>query len=120
MSVQMVHDFWRKAQSDTAIQARLRDVNADNKDSAMQALMQIAAEAGFQFTEAEHDAAVKEELTRRHSAGELNEEELEQVAGGTGTTYVAQSAVALGSNTTGPRYSVGSYSVYNYYAFYLG
>jgi predicted ribosomally synthesized peptide with nif11-like leader len=85
MSEQTVRAFWQKANADRALQARLAAFQGQDRQATVAAVMQIAAAAGFPFTAAEYEAALKEELTRRHAAGALHEEQLEALAGGSGT-----------------------------------
>ena len=87
MSVGAVRDFWQKAQTDQALQQQMRGVKTDDMETAITAVVRVAAAAGFSFTPSEYEAALKEELARRHTAGELSDEELSAVAGGSVPTY---------------------------------
>ena len=82
MSVQAVRDFWQKTRQDPALGARFQAIKPDDKDSALTAVISLAATAGFVFTAKEYESAVKEELARQHRAGEITDEELARVAGG--------------------------------------
>ena len=82
MPIESVTKFWQKAQQDAALLAKLAAIPADDQQTALAALVKVAAEAGFTFTVKEYDAAIKEELTRRYGAAELSEQQLEAVAGG--------------------------------------
>ena len=53
-------------------------------------MVKVAAEAGFVFTAQEYEAAVKEELTKQHAAGELSAEQLETIAGGLAGKFAAR------------------------------
>ena len=57
-------------------------MKTDDKEAAIAAVVKIAAAAGFACSAEEYQAFVKEELARRHAAGDLNEEELSSAAGG--------------------------------------
>jgi predicted ribosomally synthesized peptide with nif11-like leader len=82
MSVQTVRDFWQKANQDSALQKKLSATQSIAKDAAIADVIRIAAAAGFSFTQAEYETAVKEELARQHAAGDLNDESLAAIAGG--------------------------------------
>ena len=81
MSVQNIRAFWEKAQQDPALQQQLREIKGDAKEAVVADIVRVAAEAGFSFTAQEYEATVKEDLARRHAAGELFDEELSSVAG---------------------------------------
>ena len=82
MSTEAVKKFWTKAQQDARLKMKLAAIQEKERQVTIAAVVKLAAEAGFAFTAQEYDAAVKEELAKQHSAGELNERELEQIAGG--------------------------------------
>ena len=75
MSTESVKQFWQKVQNDQQLQARLR---AESRTSE---LVKVAAETGFTFTLQDYEAALKEEMARRHAADELRPEHLSQLAG---------------------------------------
>jgi predicted ribosomally synthesized peptide with nif11-like leader len=80
MSVQTVRDFWQRVKQDSALQEQLRGVPRIEKAQAITAIIPIATAAGFKFTAEDYEAAVREVLARQHSAGELSEEQLADVA----------------------------------------
>src|SRR5262245_29640949 len=82
MSTEAVKKFWQKAQHDKALQAKLAAIEAKHRQATVADIVKLAAEAGFTFTAAEYDAAVKETLVKEHAAGELTEEQLANLAGG--------------------------------------
>lgn len=82
MSIDIARQFFDKARSDEALQARLRAAATGTGKERRAALIRIAGEAGFSFSAADLDAAVKMRLNQQHAAGELSEDDLEQVAGG--------------------------------------
>jgi predicted ribosomally synthesized peptide with nif11-like leader len=82
MSVETVRQFWQRANQDPALQKKLGAVEAGAKDAAIAEVILIAKAAGFAFTQADYETAVKEELSRQHAATELGEDELAAVAGG--------------------------------------
>jgi predicted ribosomally synthesized peptide with nif11-like leader len=82
MSANTVRAFWQKANQDAALQAQLKTLAGRNQQAITAAVVQIAAAAGFAFSAADYEVALKEELARRHAAGELSEQQIEQVAGG--------------------------------------
>jgi predicted ribosomally synthesized peptide with nif11-like leader len=82
MSVQTVQAFWQKAKRDPALQAQLKAVQDPHRQAIAAEVVQIAAAAGFAFTAAEYETAVKEALGRQYAAGQLSEEQLGLIAGG--------------------------------------
>jgi predicted ribosomally synthesized peptide with nif11-like leader len=82
MSIETVKQFWEKARSDQAIQAKLNAVQGDQKEKSLSEVLRIAAGAGFDFTAADYESAVRESLCQQHAAGQLSDQELEKVAGG--------------------------------------
>ncbi len=50
MSTPAIKAFFEQVRKDPAIREKMRNVNATNKEEAAEALVQIAAEAGFEFT----------------------------------------------------------------------
>src|SRR4051794_36481863 len=82
MSLENVRAFWRKVEQEPALQEKFLEVQADGQAAAVAAVVGIAAEAGFAFTAQEYDAAVRDELVRRHATGEIPDEALAALAGG--------------------------------------
>jgi predicted ribosomally synthesized peptide with nif11-like leader len=82
MSIETVRQFWQKAKGDQATQAKLIALKGNQKESALGEVVRIAADAGFYFTTADYEAAVRESLREQHAAGDLSDKDLEKVAGG--------------------------------------
>jgi predicted ribosomally synthesized peptide with nif11-like leader len=82
MSVHTVQEFWKQVGQDVDLQTKLEHVSMGNPAEAAAAVARIGTEAGFVFTPDEYETIVQAELAREHAAGELDERELEQVAGG--------------------------------------
>jgi predicted ribosomally synthesized peptide with nif11-like leader len=61
MSIATVQQFWQKARNDPALQAKLQASASAHQEKAIAAVVGIAAAAGFVFTAAEYEAALKEE-----------------------------------------------------------
>ena len=87
MSVEQVKAFFDKVKSDSALAQKLKDAQAaytgdtSDKDAAIAAVViPVAAEAGFNFTVEDFNAAFEAE------EGELSEDELDAVAGGKSTS----------------------------------
>ena len=82
MSIKSVQDFYELTQNDSALQERVKNAN----DST--AVVQIASEKGYEFTEQELENAMREVIIE----GEIPEEQLEAVSGGAkckkGATYI--------------------------------
>jgi predicted ribosomally synthesized peptide with nif11-like leader len=81
MSKEAATAFIEKAQNDSQLQEKLRDLGSGAK---LEDVLDVAAATGYQFSEPELLSAGKElaETTGRPAEGELSEEELELVAGG--------------------------------------
>ena len=82
MSIETVNQFLQKVTEDQKLQEELTQaLEADND----QAATQLSAKYGYEFTPDElwqEIENLESEFQRRQEAGELNEEELEAVAGG--------------------------------------
>jgi predicted ribosomally synthesized peptide with nif11-like leader len=98
MSRQAVRDFWQKAQGDPALRQQLEGVTTDDKEAAIAAVVKIAAAAGFTFTAADYEAALKEALAREYAVGQLQEEQLQQAVGGA-LTYAANGCAIAGGGS---------------------
>jgi predicted ribosomally synthesized peptide with nif11-like leader len=83
MSRQAVQAFATKLQQDETFRKQVQAVLAAAQQRSTAELLNVAAGAGFAFTEAELTAAVQEQLKQRYAAGELKDEDVLQVAGGT-------------------------------------
>jgi len=83
MSVQAIQAFAVKVQQDESFRKQVQAVMVAGQQPGAAELLKVATGAGFQFTEAELTAAVQEQMTQRHAAGELKDEDLLQVTGGT-------------------------------------
>jgi predicted ribosomally synthesized peptide with nif11-like leader len=84
MSLESVRAFWQKAGQDRSLQAQLEALQGRDRQAIGVAVVQAAAAAGFTFTVADYEAALKEEAARLHRAGELKEEQLQQVSAASG------------------------------------
>jgi len=82
MSVENVKKFINKAQSDKALDAKLKAVPMRAGQKTVGEIVKIASQAGFKFSAQDYDDAVSQLLEEKHAAGALNDEELALVAGG--------------------------------------
>ncbi len=71
-----IQAFLEQVQRDEALQAQVLGSGGETAQQTRRSVVQIAAEAGYRFTEADLDAAVAA------SAPEVNDGQLDQVAGG--------------------------------------
>ena len=82
MSIESVQNFYESIQNDSTLQERVKNAS----DST--AVVQIASEKGYEFTEQELENAMRSAIIE----GEIPEEQLEAVAGGKkcsgGSTYI--------------------------------
>jgi predicted ribosomally synthesized peptide with nif11-like leader len=83
MSAEAARAFGEKLQKDESFRNQVQQVVASSQQKSTAELLKVAAGAGFEFTEAELTTAVQEQIKQQHAAGELKDEELLQVAGGT-------------------------------------
>ena len=83
MSAEAVRDFIKKAQSDPALAAKLKGLPRD-ESAAIKQVVNVASGAGFNFTEQDYRQMAKQHL----AGGELKEEDLAKVSGGTITTII--------------------------------
>lgn len=96
MSVERIQAFWQKVEQDPALRQKVEELKADGPEAAVAAVVRIAAEAGFAFTAAEYQAALKEELARGRADGELSVDELSAIAGGY-TAFATRGGTGLSS-----------------------
>jgi len=81
MLTEVVQKFWQQAQIDQALQAQLGAIQEKQRHTAVAAVVKVAAVAGFVFTSADYEAALKEEIAKQYAAGELTQEQLGTLAG---------------------------------------
>lgn len=79
MSIQIVADFVEKLKSDPKLHDRLKALPHEDEEAAIRGLVEIARDAGYEFSADEYQAYVR----KRVDSGEISEEELDKVAGGT-------------------------------------
>jgi predicted ribosomally synthesized peptide with nif11-like leader len=94
MTIAAVQEFLSKVAEDQALQSELAQVLEAENDR--QAVTDLASSKGYEFTPEELWAEIQRrqaEFERRKQAGELSDEDLEEVAGG--ATPAIASAVTL-------------------------
>ncbi len=99
MSSEAVNQFLNQANEDEQLAQEI--AKAMDSDNDRQAITELAATKGYQFTSEELWAEIQKrqsEFEQRQEAGELNEEELEAVAGGACTTAIPIAGAALGAS----------------------
>jgi predicted ribosomally synthesized peptide with nif11-like leader len=82
MSEKSLNDFYKAAQSDTALQQKLKQ--APDKDSYLNLIVQSGKEKGYDFTRQEVQSAIEGINAKR---GQLSDKQLESVAGGRVTEF---------------------------------
>jgi predicted ribosomally synthesized peptide with nif11-like leader len=95
MSTQAVQAFTAKLQQDEAFRNQVQAVMTAAQQRNSAELLKVAAGAGFQFTEAELAATLQGQLKQRYAAGELRDEDLLQVSGGTLYTVTTLSGAGI-------------------------
>lgn len=96
MSIEAVNKFLQKVSEDSAIQEEL--AKAMEAENDRQAVVELGAKYGCQFTGEELMGEIEKRQQATADAGELNEEELEAVAGGACTpalTFATKATVKL-------------------------
>ena len=84
MSNQQVHEFLQKVSSDEKLQQELSEI-LESKDNDREAATALAQKYGYTFSSDELWQEIQNrqsEFATRNSSDELNDEELEAVAGG--------------------------------------
>ena len=95
MSVENVKAFLKKGEEDKDLGQKLRALitkTTGKDEKALPELVQIGAEAGFEFTVDEARAALQQELD------ELTEDELKTVAGGINMDDAMKALIPLGKS----------------------
>lgn len=98
MTVEAVNQFLQKVSEDDKLQQELANI-LESKANDREAAAELGAKYDFQFTADELWQEVQNrqgEFQQRVDAGELNEEELEAVAGGAFTAIAGSIAASLG------------------------
>ena len=83
MSIEQVNNFMEKIIHDKELQKKIISLPTDDMDGAIEQGVQIAKEAGFNFTK-EH---FLEYTNAQNNESELSDNDLEQVAGGAHCGY---------------------------------
>ena len=86
MSMEAVRDFSKKLKQESALQAKVSALSGDDRDALLAEVVAIASGAGFSFTTEEFEAVTADTLRKLHSADQINEAELERIAGGAKNT----------------------------------
>ena len=100
MSIEAVNKFLQKVTEDQQLQEEL--AKALESENDRQAATDLAAKHGYEFTPDELWAEIQNrqsEFQQKEQAGELNDEELEAVAGGACTPIIAAGIGAAGTIT---------------------
>lgn len=92
MSVESLKAFSKKVVEDEELKKKAKEVGMENVDG----LVALAKENGFDVSKQDFEEAAKE----AQSSGELNEDDLEQVAGGAVTVGAAVAGVTAGTAVT--------------------
>lgn len=98
MSIENAKGFYEKVISDQSLQQKISKLAQENHQGVEAEIIKIAGAQGFEFTEAEMKSFTTEKTKAVKSSGELNENELEMVAGGKGDGATFESVMALGIN----------------------
>ena len=97
MSTQAVNQFLQKVTEDSQLQQELAKALEGENNS--QSVIDLAVKHGYQFTADEFWAEIQNrqsEFQQKQDAEELNEEELEAVAGGFCTPLISVASLTVG------------------------
>lgn len=94
MSVENVKQFLLKVQEDKEVQTRLASLHATSQEEIMKGLIDLAAELGYSFNETDLQRMIAEVSSNMEQTTELEEKELEAIAGGRTEKWIAVSIVS--------------------------
>ncbi len=84
MTIESVKQFLETAQSDNGLRMKLTAIDVTDRSATLDAVVKLATESGFAFTAEEFLTVAHDEITRRQQAGELSDQQLEEISGGFG------------------------------------
>lgn len=82
MSFENAEKFYEKVQADQGLQQKIGELAKENPQGITTVIINTAKENGYEFNEAEMKAFIAEEAKKVNFSGELDDTELESVAGG--------------------------------------
>lgn len=82
MSLENAKAFYQKVKGDQDLQQKIGQFAKEDPKGIEAIIIKTAKENGFEFTEKEMKTFIAEETAKVNSNGELNDSELEAVAGG--------------------------------------
>jgi predicted ribosomally synthesized peptide with nif11-like leader len=91
MSQQNVVRFLERLASDRSVADEVGHIERNGGPDAVRQLIEVAEKAGYAFTESELQEILF--AARQHSSGELADDELEQVAAGTGDMSLQETSL---------------------------
>jgi predicted ribosomally synthesized peptide with nif11-like leader len=91
MSQQNVVRFLERLASDRSVADEVGHIERNGGPDAVRQLIEVAEKAGYAFTESELEEILF--AARQHSSGELADDELEQVAAGTGDMSLQETSL---------------------------
>jgi predicted ribosomally synthesized peptide with nif11-like leader len=91
MSQQNVVRFLERLASDRSVAGEVGHIERNGGPDAVRQLIEVAEKAGYAFTESELQEILF--AARQHSSGELADDELEQVAAGTGDMSLQETSL---------------------------
>lgn len=88
--------FIRKVQSDEELQARIKSLVLSSHRSIQKGILALGTESGFHFTLEDLQQFAREAAAALYQDGELDEAQLEAVAGGNTEAWAALSVLFVG------------------------
>jgi predicted ribosomally synthesized peptide with nif11-like leader len=98
MTLEIIKKFYEKVRNDDDLQYKIMSAGAKSTDEAFEAVTKIANSNGFAFTKADLYSYAEQTIKQLSEDGELDEAELDAVAGGGAPEWIAMSVITLGAN----------------------
>jgi predicted ribosomally synthesized peptide with nif11-like leader len=97
MSIENVKSFFDRLKEDENLQQHFKELSVSTVENCMQTFVEIANSHGFSFERKDLEAYFSEAAKNFSSAVELNDEELEAVAGGSWVNWAIMSPATFGA-----------------------
>ena len=98
MSMENARGFYEKVSVDKVLQQKIGELIKKDPKKIGAVIIKTAKENGFEFSEEEMKAFIAEKAKTVKPARELNDSELESVAGGGKTDWVVESIASVGTS----------------------
>lgn len=97
MAIENVKLFYEEVNSNEGLQEKVKGLQEiSEEEEKIKQLISMAGEEGFEFSEDEFKSYIQEVIADAQESGELSDEALEQVSGGTLSYWILNSICTLG------------------------